>query len=195
MHTTITRLRRRGIAFALTAAATIGATTMLAATPAQAATATATATLSGGSLMFLTPPPDVSFAATLNGTNQTPTATQPLDVGDGRGSGAGWNITATSTTFIAGALTLATTATTIASAPSPACDSGSTCTLASTNVSFPYTLPAATVAPTATKMFNAPLNTGMGNETVTPTWTLSVPASTIAGTYTSTWTLSLTSGP
>jgi hypothetical protein len=35
----------------------------------------------------------------------------------------------------------------------------------------------------------------MGNQTVTPTWKLAVPASTFAGTYTSTWTLSLTSGP
>jgi hypothetical protein len=30
---------------------------------------------------------------------------------------------------------------------------------------------------------------------VTPTWRLSVPASTFAGTYTSTWTISLVSGP
>jgi hypothetical protein len=30
---------------------------------------------------------------------------------------------------------------------------------------------------------------------VTPTWRLSVPANTFAGTYTSTWTISLVSGP
>jgi hypothetical protein len=35
----------------------------------------------------------------------------------------------------------------------------------------------------------------MGNQTVTPTWRLAVPANTSPGTYTSTWTLSLVSGP
>jgi hypothetical protein len=44
-------------------------------------------------------------------------------------------------------------------------------------------------------MFNASANTGMGNQTVTTTWRLAVPANTFAGTYTSTWTISLASGP
>jgi hypothetical protein len=44
-------------------------------------------------------------------------------------------------------------------------------------------------------MFNAAANTGGGDETVTVTWQLSVPATTAVGTYTSTWTLSLVSGP
>jgi hypothetical protein len=35
----------------------------------------------------------------------------------------------------------------------------------------------------------------MGDQTVTPTWTLAVPSKTYAGTYTSTWTISLVSGP
>jgi hypothetical protein len=63
-------------------------------------------------------------------------------------------------------------------------------------VSYPYSLPAgATTAPTATKLFNAPLGSGMGDQTVTPTWTLAIPANAYAGSYTSTWTLSLVSGP
>jgi hypothetical protein len=56
-------------------------------------------------------------------------------------------------------------------------------------------LPAAGTAPTATKVFNSAVNTGMGNQTVSPTWKVAVPANTFAGTYTSTWTLSLVSGP
>ncbi len=44
-------------------------------------------------------------------------------------------------------------------------------------------------------MYNAAVNTGMGAQTVTPTWQLVVPASAKAGTYTSTWTYSLVSGP
>ncbi len=159
---------------------------------------TATATLTAGSLGFVTAPGNVTFSDTLNGTNQTATAAQPIDVSDATGSGAGWNVTATSTTFASGAHTLAAGATTIAAAPSVACDASSTCVLATvlaSKVSYPYTLPAAATAPTATEMFDANTNTGMGNQTVTPTWSLAIPANTYAGTYTSTWTLSLVSAP
>jgi hypothetical protein len=137
----------------------------------------------------------VSFAGTLSGADQTLSAAQAFDVGDATGSGAGWNATATSTTFTTGTHTLATGATTVTSAPGVACDSGAACTVATNSVSYPYTLPAAGTAPTATKLFSAALNTGLGNQTVSPTWKLAVPASTFAGTYNSTWTLSLVSGP
>ena len=123
------------------------------------------------------------------------TTTQALDVADATGSGAGWDITATSTTFTTGSVTLSTTATTVQSAPTRACDAGSTCTLATNSVSYPYTLPAGASAPTATKVFNAAVNTGQGDQTATVTWQLAIPSSTAAGTYTSTWTLSLVSGP
>jgi hypothetical protein len=177
----------------LAAAAAAGAAVLLTAAPAGATSATAT--LTAGSLAFVSTPPAVGFSATLNGTDQTPTDAQALDIGDATGSGAGWNITATSTTFTAGAHTLSTTATTVTSTPTVACDAITTCTLATNSIGYPYTLPAAGTAPTATKLFNAASNTGMGNQTVTPTWKLAVPASTYAGTYTSTWTLSLASAP
>lgn len=159
---------------------------------------TGTATIAAGSFGFVSTPPNTSVSLTLNGLDQTATFTQSLDVGDATGSGAGWNITATSTTFSTGGgspHTLATTATTLGAAPAAACDSGATCTLATNGITYPYTLPAGSTAPTATKVFNAALNTGMGNQTVTPTWRLAVPANTYAGTYTSTWTISLVSGP
>jgi len=169
---------------------------LVAALPAlPAGAATATATITGGSLAFVSAPPNVSFTDTLNGTNQTVTATQALDVSDGTGSGAGWSLSATSTAFTTGSVSLATSSTTITSAPTRACDSGSSCTLATNSVSYPYTLPAAASAPTATKMFNAAANTGEGNQTVTATWSLAIPAATTPGTYTSTWTISLASGP
>jgi len=160
-----------------------------------AGAATATATITGGSLAFVSAPPNVSFSDTLDGTNQTVTATEALDVSDATGSNAGWSITATSTTFTTGTVTLATTATSATSTPTHACDAGSSCTLATNGVAYPYTLPAAASAPTATKVYNAAANTGEGNETVTVTWSLAVPATTAPGTYTSTWTLSLVSGP
>jgi WxL domain surface cell wall-binding len=190
-HTFAARGAGRVIA-AATAACAIG---LLA--PASAGATSATATLTAGSLAFVSAPPAVTFSATLDGSNKTPTATQALDIGDATGSGAGWDITATSTTFscCAGGHTLSTSATTIQSAPSLACDASTTCTTASNSITYPYTLPAGASAPTATKIYNAATNSGMGDQTVTPTWQLSVPASTFAGTYTSTWTLSLVSGP
>jgi hypothetical protein len=174
-------------------AATVLALTLPYGGSAQATTATAT--LSAGALGFLTTPPSVAFSATLNGTNLTPTSAQALEISDATGAGAGWNVTATSTTFTSGAKTLATTATTVAGGPTDACNSGTTCTLATNAITYPYSLPAGTTAPTATKLFNAAASTGLGNQTVTPTFTLAVPANTPAGTYTSTWTESLVSGP
>lgn len=179
------------------ALAVLGAAVVVGAPTAGAATATAT--LTAGSLAFVTTPPNVTFSATLDGTDKNVNASQALDISDGTGSGAGWNVTATSTTFSTGGGTpklLPTTATTVQSAPSVACDSGVTCTTATlSGLTYPYTLPAAGTAPTATKLFNAAANSGMGNQTVTPTWRLTVPGNATAGTYTSTWTLSLVSAP
>ena len=50
-------------------------------------------------------------------------------------------------------------------------------------------------APTAQKLYNAALNTGMGNQTVTGSFRLAIPGNTYAGTYSSTWTYSLVSAP
>jgi len=183
--------RRRRPVWLLAAAAAAG----LVATALPAAATTGTATVTAGSLAFNSTPPNVAFAATLNGSDQTPTSTEAIDVSDATGSGTGWNVTATSTTFTTGTHSLSTAATTVTAAPADACDAGATCTVATNAIGYPYTLPAATSAPTATKLFNSAANTGMGNQTVTPTWKLSIPANTFAGTYTSTWTISLVSAP
>jgi len=183
-------LARRALAVAVAVA--IGAAVI----PAVSEASTASVTLSAGSLAFVSAPPNVTFpGATLNGLNLSVTATQAIDISDATGSGSGWDVTATSTTFTSGANTLPTTATTIASAPTDACDTGSTCTVATNAIAYPYSLPAATAAPTATKLFNAAATTGAGNQSLTPTWTLAIPAGSHAGTYTSTWTLTLASGP
>jgi hypothetical protein len=64
-------------------------------------------------------------------------------------------------------------------------------------VTFPYSLPAAPTAPTATKLFDSAAGTGLGDQTFTATWTLLIPAGTVASAtpYSSTWTFSLISGP
>jgi hypothetical protein len=166
-------------------AVALAATSVAVLLPVTALGATGTATISAGSLGFVSTPPNVTFSATLNGLDQTVNAAQALDVGDATGSGTGWNVTATSTTFTTGGGSphlLSTSATTLSGAPTDVCDASATCTLATNSVTYPYTLPAGGTAPTATKMFNAAANTGLGNQTVTPTWRLSVPANTFAGT-------------
>ncbi len=154
-----------------------------------------TATITGGTLT-LAPPTTANFAATLNGSDQDVTASQLFDVWDDTGSGAGWNITATSTTFTTGTHVLAATSVTISSTPTVTLDGGAgTGIVGTTNVSYPYTLPAGGTAPTATKLFNAMAGSGTGHQTVTATMHLAVPRATYAGVYTSTWTYSLVSGP
>jgi hypothetical protein len=185
---------RRALAIAGAASLALFGLVAFPLTPAGATTA-GTAVLTAGSL-GITAPATVSFAATLNGLDQAPTATQTIDELDSTGSGAGWNVTATSTTFkTAGGDLLATTAVTEPLAPTRACDASSACTLATTNVSYPYTMPAATVAPTATHVYNATAATGLGNQTSTHSIQLAVPSGTKSGSYTSTWTYSIVSGP
>ena len=162
--------------------------------PAGALATAGTASITGGSLS-MTAPTTVAFSSTLNGTDQTAISPQAFDVLDQTGSAAGWNLTATSTTFTSGANTLSTAATTLPLAPSPSCDASVTCTTAVTNVSYPYTLPAGPTAPTATKMYNATASTGLGNQTAAASLNLAIPGTTKAGAYTSTWTYSLVSGP
>ncbi|MCU1681901.1 MAG: hypothetical protein JWQ81_2640 [Amycolatopsis sp.] len=160
---------------------------------AVAAATPGTATITGGALA-MTAPASVAFSATLTGTNQSAPATQIVNVVDSTGTGAGWNVTLTSTTFVTGALSLPDNSVTDTAA-SGACASGVTCTVATNSVAYPLTVPAATTAPTAVKILSAALNTGMGSQNWTHSMALGLLASVQAGTYTSTWTYSLVSAP
>jgi hypothetical protein len=197
--TTMGIIRRRLLPLA--AASTLATAAVVALPDGSRATTLASVTLSGGRLAFINnaPAATISFpTATLNDTTQSITTPLTVDTSDATGSGAGWTVTATSTTFTSAANALPTTATTIQSAPTTACDTGAAgCTTATTNDSYPYTLPAAPAAPTATELFNAPANTGMGDQTFTAIWTLAIPANAAASAtpYASTWTLSLVTGP
>jgi hypothetical protein len=132
--------------------------------------------------------------STLDGTDQSVNYTLPLTMNDLRGSGAGWNLTMTSTTFTNGTQTLATTASSIASTAT-ACTTGGTCTNPTNSISYPLTIPAGTTAPTAVKVFNAAANTGMGRFTITPSINVAIPGNSYAGSYTSTLTIAAVSGP
>lgn len=149
----------------------------------------------GGGGLSLSAPASVSFGSlTLSGMDQSLSAQAVLTVTDLTTSGAGWNISGTSTTFtnVSGrGLPTGATAVTAASA-SPLTGS---CSPPQNLVSYPVTLPAGTPAPPAAKLYAAAAGTGVGPNSVSLTFRLIVPANTYYGNYTSTWTFTIASGP
>lgn len=166
------------------------------ASAASAATISGTATVNAGPAVGVASSGTPSFALTLNGVDQTASYTLPLVVVDATGSGNGWNLTITSTTFDDGnGNTFPANASTITGATS-ACGSGSTCTLPTNQVANSnLAVPAGPTAPSAVKFFNAAAPTGRGTVNVSATVQVAVPANVLAGTYTSTVTVAAVSGP
>ena len=149
-----------------------------------------------GSVLSATTSATPSFTANLDAGDSTQTYTVPLSLQDTRGTGAGWNVLITSTTFSTGGgspKTLATNASSLTGVTS-SCTSG-TCTSPSNAQSYPIAVPAGSTAPTAVKIFNTTANNGMGLFTITPTIGVSIPQNSYAGTYSSTVTVSVVSGP
>ena len=140
-------------------------------------------------------------SVTLNGLDQTVNYTLPITVVDATGTGNGWNLTITSTTFSTGGNsphTLANDASSITGVSSSCAVSGTTCTDTNDNsVSYPLALPAGATAPTAVKFFSTAADSGMGKFTITPTVSLAVPANAYASNsgYSSTITVAVVSGP
>jgi hypothetical protein len=154
-----------------------------------------TATVNGGSLSESTSSTP-SLSVRLDGTDQVPTYTMDIATSDQTGSGSGWNLTISSTTFSTDdrrPKTLPDTASQITDVTSTC--AGGTCTDPKNSVSYPLMVPAGRTAPAAVKLFNAEADTGMGDFTVTPTVGVTIPANSYAGTYTSTITLAVVSGP
>ena len=148
----------------------------------------------GGSLTVTAPGSLTIPSVTLDGTDKQSTSSVALVATDNTGSGSGWNIQATSTTFTnVGGKTLPATASTITSASSSAATGN--CSLPTNSVTYPVTVPAGTTPPTAVKVFNAAAATGSGAVNVTLATRLAVAANTFTGTYTSTWTFTIASGP
>jgi len=178
---------------ALVAAAAIA--TLALAAAAVAGTITATAVVSGAGSMSMTSGSSATMTDTLDGTDQTVSWSIPLSVDDARGTGAGWNLTATSTTFDDGVGdSLPSDASQIASVAA-ACNSGGSCSTPTNAISYPINLPAGATAPTAIKFFNSATSTGMGDFTITPTFDVSIPGNSYSGTYTSTVTFAAVTGP
>jgi hypothetical protein len=162
---------------------------LVAATAALAGTLTTTATVSGTAGISLNLPSNPSLTDTLDGTDQTVSYAPILGVVDARGSGAGWNLQISATTFSDGSgHTLAQGQ---VSSVAQGCKSGSTCTVGtSSGITYPLTISAV-----AAKVFNAAVNTGLGKIDVTPTVDVSIPGNAYAGTYTSTVTIAAATGP
>ena len=182
----------------LVIALVVSASALLAVAAARAATVTVNRTVTAGSPPSAKAKSTPSFSLTLNGDDQTATYTLPVQVVDARGlaSGGGWNLTVTSTQFSDGSgHTIPASASTITGVTS-GCQSGSTCTLPTDNVSNTnLALPAGSGPPAAVKYFNAANATGLGRINVNTSVAVVVPANTIAATYSSTITVSAVSGP
>src|SRR5450755_4414434 len=142
---------------------------------------TVSSTITGGSLTETNAAPTINNV-TLNGLDQTLTVAMPIDISDSTGSGAGWNVTVTSTAFTTGSWSLANTASTV-TAISASCHTNSTCTLPTNAIKYPLTIPADATAPGAVKLFNAARDTGMGQVDLTPTIVVAIPANVYAGIY------------
>jgi hypothetical protein len=167
----------------------VAAVALIATTAALASTLTSTATVSGTAGISLNLPSNPSLSDTIDGSDQTVSYSPVLGVVDARGSGAGWNVTISSTTYSDGSgHTLEPGSVT---GVTQACHTGSSCTAAtSSGITYPLSLTG-----TAAKLFNAAAATGMGKVDVTPTVQVQIPGNAYAGTYTSTLTLATVSGP
>jgi WxL domain surface cell wall-binding len=167
----------------------VAAVALVAATAALAGTLTATATIGGTAGVSLNLPANPSISDTLDGTDQTASYAPLLGVVDARGSGAGWNLTISATSFSDGSGHTLNPGTLTAVAQ--ACHSGSSCSAATASgITYPLS-----VSGTAAKFFNAAANTGMGKVDITPTVQVAIPGNAYAGTYTSTVTLAAATGP
>ncbi|MEH3054460.1 MAG: hypothetical protein PGN13_10720 [Patulibacter minatonensis] len=143
----------------------------------------------------LSAPSAITFPPTaLDGTDETLLTSGALQVSDLSDSAAGWNVSATSTTFTSGSNALPPGSVSI-TAVTPAAG-GLSCVAPLPSVSsYPLDLPAGSPAPAATKIFGAGVGTGMGVTDLDVAFALHVPASARIGTYTSSWTFTLAAGP
>lgn len=171
---------------------------------------TGTVTLSAGSLT-LTSPSSLSWSGTLTGLDQSLVDTNASDqlytVNDATGSGAGWHVVTTATTFTNGSHTFPNTGTfvtngsssSVSSTTAPSSTCTATCTLPTNTTTYPVAITTA-ASPTPFTIYDTSAATGMGQIVIgnTPNpvgWWVNVPASASSGSYLSTITMQITSGP
>jgi hypothetical protein len=164
--------------------------------------------------LTLTSPSSLTWATTLTGSTQNvfdaTSADQQFTASDQTGSGAGWHITVSGTTFTNGAKTLPNSGTfvmtgslssiTATTAPTAACNTS--CTPPINTTTYPVAITTAASSPTPATVFDTSANSGLGPMTIgghsaaNPVgWWVVVPGSAISGSYTSTITVAVASGP
>lgn len=230
-HVTKKRIARILLAGGL-ATGGLGAPLLLATGTAQAGTlpcgttiAAGTACTTTGSVeltpgpLTLTAPSELDWSGTANGLDlhleDVTAGQQSYGVDDATGTGAGWHVTASATTFATGDAapfnslpntgTLSTnggTAYGASTAPTAVCATGATCTLPVDTTAYPVAIttggPASTIYDSATSNGFGSIIVGGGADPVG--WWLNVPANTPLAptgpsTYASTVTLQIISGP
>jgi X-Pro dipeptidyl-peptidase len=181
-------------------AVTLAASAVLTSALAPAALAAdTTVTVTGGTLTVTNPLVANFPGVTLNGSAQTVAAAMDaFSATDGRGSGAGWNVTVQATRFsevsagaiVVGGKQLPASSLTM---PAPTVAANGTTSAAPTITAGPYTLDAGS----AVKIASAAVDTGMGKYDFTQggNLSLSVPSTAYAKTYKSTVTVSAVTGP
>jgi hypothetical protein len=186
-----------------------GATTCVA--PASCSM-TGTVGLTGGALS-LTTSGSLSWTGTLTGTSQSLvdmiTADQQYSVDDATGSGAGWHVTISATTFTNATHTFpdvgtfstngSTSSITSSNVPSATC-SGSCTVPDDTAITYPVAITTGAVTPPVVTIYDAKANTGLGTIVIgnTPNpvgWWVTVPGNASSGNYTSTIVMTVISGP
>jgi hypothetical protein len=215
-----------GVATVLVSGLTAGSVAMLAGTAGAApcgtpiaagsnCTLTGTVNLTAG-VLTLNSPSSLTWTGTLTGLNQslvdTLAADQQYTVTDATGSGAGWHVTTSATTFTNGAKTFPNTGTFVTNGstssvsattgPSATCAVSSTCILPTNTTTYPVALTTAPAAPTPSTIYDTAVNTGLGQIIIGGStnpnpvgWWVNAPASAISGSYTSTVTMAIISGP
>ena len=178
------------------------------ATPAvSASTCTPTGTLSlkGGGLLA-TLPGELGWTGALTGEDQDVRDTDhtSVEIDDLTGTGAGWHLTASATTFTgqtsshtlaADALRVngSTDPAVMTTAPAATCVQTGKCTVpAHTTRSVTYPVKVDSSTPI---IYSADAGSGLGKITLGLDWWVHIPAAAYADTYTSTITLAVVSGP
>lgn len=162
----------------------------------------------------LTPPASLGWSAglSLNSVQAVDqnTSDQQYGVADQTGTGNGWNVTISATTFTNGSHSLADTNTFwtdgsvnqaySTSAPTSTCISS--CVSPTNQVVYPAGITTSSSSPTSVVIYSAATSTGSGSFTIGGSsaaqpvgWWLDVPPNVYAGSYTSVITFSIGSGP
>ena len=150
----------------------------------------------GGALSLAAPSSASLPGVTLNGSNQTSTIALTLVPDDETGTGNGWQIDLTSTTFMnANGDALPTSASTVTGVAGVSYPTGNCSAPTNTISSYPIPVPAGTTTPTAVPIFNAKAGTGEGPSNVALNFAVGVPGYAYSGTYASSWTFTIASGP